>query len=128
VYEAGSYMAHCTNNEAEYTGLLTGLRWAAGRTPPVASFTVHGDSQLVIKQMRGEFRVNAGNLLPLHAEAKALAGRIARVTYTHVYREHNAAADAAGNRACDERRDFVSTHAGPTTLPSALGKRGREEE
>jgi ribonuclease HI len=87
-----------TNNEAEYQGLIAGLREALARG--ATELEARGDSQLVVRQMQGSYIVRAANLRPLHDEARALAKRL-RVTWRHVPRAENAEADAEANRAAD---------------------------
>jgi ribonuclease HI len=76
-----------TNNEAEYRALIEGLSdilqtlVSAGKDPRGYRIRVLGDSQLVIKQLNGEYKVRHPGMLPLNAEAKALASRFARVTF-----------------------------------------------
>jgi ribonuclease HI len=86
-----------TNNEAEYWGAILGLEQALawGATEVV----LRGDSQLVLRQLEGRYRVRAVNLVPLHARAAALLGRFVRVGFEWVRREENAAADAAAREA-----------------------------
>jgi ribonuclease HI len=91
---------HCTNNVAEYNGLLAALRWAADHG--ITSFTIRSDSELLVKQMRGEYKVKNPGLLPLYQEARSLARRIGRVTFEHVRREFNKDADRLANEAMDE--------------------------
>jgi probable phosphoglycerate mutase len=90
----------CTNNVAEYQGLLAALRWAAGNA--IAPFLVRSDSLLLVKQMRGEYRVKNAGLQPLHAEARGLVRRIGKVSFEHVRRELNTEADRLANEAMDE--------------------------
>ncbi|KAG8457838.1 hypothetical protein KFE25_005107 [Diacronema lutheri] len=93
VWEGSCYVgARATNNEAEYAALIRGL--AQARELGAGTLVVKGDSQLVIRQMRGEYRVKALNLRPLHDEARDLARAFASVTYVHVARALNARADA----------------------------------
>jgi ribonuclease HI len=89
-----------TNNVAEYEGLLAGLSWAVehGHT----RVHVRSDSELLVKQMRGEYRVKHPALQPLFAEAQRLRSRLASVTFEHVRREHNCEADRLANLAMDE--------------------------
>jgi len=95
----GEAIGVATNNVAEYRALIEGLRCAAGAG--VHDLEVVSDSELMVKQMRGEYRVKNAALRELNAEAEALAGRIARVTYTAVRREHNELADRLVNEALD---------------------------
>jgi ribonuclease HI len=93
----------CTNNVAEYRGLLAALSWAAEQG--VGRLHVRSDSELLVRQMRGEYRVKNAGLLPLFAEARALARRVGHVTFEHVRREHNRDADRLANEAMDEAAD-----------------------
>ena len=89
-----------TNNIAEYNGLLAALRWAVDEG--VRSLHVKADSELLVKQMRGEYRVKNPGLQPLYEEARRLADRVGRVTFEHVRREFNQDADRLANEAMDE--------------------------
>lgn len=100
VWEACTFLPHCTNNEAEYTGLVIGLRWLRAQGVK-GRVQVRGDSLLVVKQLRGEYTVHAPNLLSLYNEARSISSAVGQVTFAHVYREGNGAADACGNEACD---------------------------
>jgi probable phosphoglycerate mutase len=95
----GETIGVATNNVAEYRGLLAGLASAIGRG--VGELEVVSDSELLVKQMRGEYKVKKDTLKELVAEAHALASRLDRVTYTAVRREHNDLADALVNEALD---------------------------
>nr|WP_255665293.1 ribonuclease HI family protein [Luteitalea sp. TBR-22] len=104
--EAGATLAelvgplgHATNNVAEYSGLIAALTWAVEHGHD--QVRVKMDSELVIKQMRGEYKVKHAQMQVLHAEARALIGRLGRVTFEHVRREQNKVADALSNRAMD---------------------------
>lgn len=90
-----------TNNAAEYRALIAALRLFAhvgGRRA-----TVVGDSNLVVQQMRGAFRVKKDDLVPLHTVATVIASGFAEVSVSYVPREHNAVADALANYAMDSR-------------------------
>jgi ribonuclease HI len=89
-----------TNNVAEYEGLLAGLSWAVEHG--YTRVRVRSDSELLVKQMRGEYRVKHPALQPLFAEAQRLRSRLASVTIEHVRREHNCEADSLANLAMDE--------------------------
>lgn len=89
-----------TNNVAEYVGLIEGLRLA--QAAKVTHLQVIGDSELVVKQMTGKYRVNQPHLRHLHAEAKALVEGFARVTWRTVPRDDNRDADRQANLAADE--------------------------
>ncbi len=105
VAELRGALGVATNNVAEYSGLLAALRWALehGRT----NVHVRSDSLLLVRQMRGEYRVKNLGLQPLHREARALAGRIGRVSFEHVPRSQNEEADRLANLAMDEAAGLV---------------------
>lgn len=86
-----------TNNIAEYTGLLIGLQEAFTRE--IRHLTVYGDSQLVIRQMRGEYQVKSAKLLELYQNAKIIAQTFDNITFEHVYRDKNKRADELSNMA-----------------------------
>jgi ribonuclease HI len=88
-----------TNNMAEYRGLLSALTWAVDHD--VRSLEIRSDSQLLVRQMLGDYRVKNAGLLPLFTEARALAARIPKVRYTHIRRELNTEADRLANEAMD---------------------------
>jgi ribonuclease HI len=88
-----------TNNEAEYEGLLLGLRHALDAD--ATTVEVRGDSQLVIRQLEGIYQVRAPNLKPLHREARSLLSRFRARRLVWVPREQNHDADEAANRALD---------------------------
>ena len=97
--EHGERIGCATNNVAEYRGLIAGLEKAAelGAT----AVEVVSDSELVVKQMRGEYRVKNETLQDLHDEATRIARRVGRVDYTNVRRAENEVADRLVNEALD---------------------------
>jgi ribonuclease HI len=95
----GETIGNATNNVAEYRALIAGLESAAERG--VTELDVVSDSELVVKQMRGDYRVKNEVLRALWEEATELEGRFARVRYTAVRREHNELADSLVNEALD---------------------------
>ena len=88
-----------TNNVAEYKGLIAALEWACAHGH--RRVHVRSDSELLVRQMRGEYRVKNPGLHPLHQQARQLMGRIGTVTFEHVRRELNADADRLANEAMD---------------------------
>jgi len=98
--EVKGFIPHSTNNVAEYNGLLAALRWAGEHG--ISKLHVRADSELLVKQMRGQYRVRNPGLLPLYAEARALIGKVGSVTFEHVRRELNKDADRLCNEAMDE--------------------------
>ena len=89
-----------TNNVAEYRGLIAALAWAVANG--ISRLHVRADSDLLVKQMRGEYRVKSPGLQPLFEEARALARQIGHVRFEHVRRELNGDADRLANEAMDE--------------------------
>jgi ribonuclease HI len=87
-----------TNNVAEYRGLIAALEWALAHGH--RDVTVRSDSELLVKQMRGEYRVKNEGLRVLFAEARRLAAQM-RVRFEHVRREDNRDADRLANLAMD---------------------------
>jgi ribonuclease HI len=95
----GEAIGTATNNVAEYSALVAGLRRASQLG--VTELDVRSDSELVVKQMRGEYRVKNKDLQALFLDASRAARALARVTYTHIRREHNELADRLVNEALD---------------------------
>jgi probable phosphoglycerate mutase len=95
----GEAIGVATNNVAEYRALVEGLRKAAELA--VGEIEVVSDSELLVKQMRGEYRVKNAALRELSLDAAALARELDLVTYTAVRREHNELADRLVNEALD---------------------------
>jgi|SRR5437016_3359492 len=100
------YLGHVTNNIAEYRALIAGL--AAAARAGAGALRVCLDSELVVRQMTGEYRVKHAGLKPLHAEARATATRIPRVRFEAVRREQNARADQLVNETLDKVLGFES--------------------
>lgn len=98
----GEAMGVATNNVAEYRALVEGLRKAAELH--VDEVEVVSDSELLVKQMRGEYRVKNETLRELWDEAARLARRIGKVSYRAVRREHNELADRLVNEALDAEK------------------------
>ncbi len=96
----GETIGVATNNVAEYSALVAGL--ARAIEAGLGELEVVSDSELMVKQMRGEYRVKNADLRALFVEASSLARAVGKVTYTHVRREHNALADRLVNDALDE--------------------------
>ena len=98
--ELSEAIGHATNNVAEYSGLLAGLR-AAAKLAPGADIEVRMDSKLVVEQMSGRWKIKHPDLRPLAAQAGQAARALGRVTYTWVPRERNTHADRLANQAMD---------------------------
>jgi ribonuclease HI len=100
VEEIGAYLGVATNNVAEWTALLLGLEAAAKRG--IQRLGVRLDSELVVKQLRGEYRVKHAGLQPLYHRARQLLRAFAEVDIRHVPRKQNALADRLVNRLLDQ--------------------------
>ena len=103
---ANRYLGETTNNQAEYRALLLGLETVA-KTDPHGStteidLTVLMDSELIVRQMEGKYKVKAVDLIPLHEDAKALISHFGKATFKHIPREKNAQADALVNQCLDK--------------------------
>ena len=89
-----------TNNVAEYTGLIIGLKLAIDMG--IKSLVVEGDSMLIIKQMKGEYKVKSSNLIDLYDEAKVLEKEFEYIKFIHIYRVNNKRADELSNLAINK--------------------------
>jgi ribonuclease HI len=100
---AGRFIGRATNNVAEYRGLVFALEKAVdlGATQTV----VCGDSELVIKQMKGQYRVRNVNLKPHYEAAAALTQKLGHVEFVHKLRDGNKVADRLANLAMDRKGD-----------------------
>ena len=96
----GRFLGHQTNNVAEYQGLLLGLRHALELG--ARDIEVRADSQLMIRQLGGQYAVKHAGLKPLHAEALRLLRGFEKFSLKHIPREENGLADEMSNRAIDE--------------------------
>jgi ribonuclease HI len=94
------YIGRMTNNVAEYYGLIAALDWA--QSNEVRALRIESDSELLVKQMRGQYKVKSEDLKPLFERAKKMSQTFSSFRIDHVYREQNAEADALANEALDE--------------------------
>ena len=97
--EYKEYLGHATNNIAEYRGLLAGLKVAKKYLPCSVRFCL--DSELVVRQMKGEWRVRDANLSNLFSQANDMLSSFEKVEFNYVPREQNKAADKLANQALD---------------------------
>jgi ribonuclease HI len=95
----GRFLGSATNNVAEYEALIWGLTTALNRT--ASPLIVLSDSELVVRQVSGAYKVKSPSLRPLHAKAVELMRRIGNARIEHVRREENCAADRLANQAMD---------------------------
>lgn len=101
IFEKSEFLGINTNNYAEYRGLIAGISKALELKEDEVEFIM--DSQLVIRQMNGEYKVKSDNIKKLHEDAKALSSLIPKVKFTHVLRENEfvSRADALLNAEMD---------------------------
>jgi ribonuclease HI len=99
VAELSEFLGVKTNNFAEYSALLAALEYAIAKG--YKQLLVVADSELMVKQMKGQYRVNSPDLRPLWEEAKRRAARLERFDIQHVLRGKNKRADALANQAMD---------------------------
>ncbi len=110
--ELSEFLGIRTNNVAEYSGLLAALGWAVAHG--ARELRVVSDSELMVKQMRGQYSVKSPDLKPLYEEAQRRAAKLARFEMQHVLRGKNKEADRLANEAMDR-----GTGRGPAGRPSA---------
>lgn len=99
ISEGGAFIGEATNNVAEYQALIWGLGNAIALD--VRKLDVRADSELLVKQIKGEYRVKSEGIRPLHRKAMALLETLESYSISHVYRADNARADALANEAMD---------------------------
>jgi ribonuclease HI len=102
VAELSEYLGHHTNNYAEYQGLLAALRYAAENQ--IKALKVISDSELMVRQMKGVYKVRNPELRKLYDQAQQLVRRLDHFEIRHALREHNQTADRLANEAMDRGR------------------------
>jgi probable phosphoglycerate mutase len=102
VAELSEYLGHRTNNYAEYQGLLAALRWA--NENQIKAFKVISDSELMVRQMKGIYKVRHPELRKLYDQAQQLVRGLEHFEIRHALREHNQIADRLANDAMDRGR------------------------
>ncbi len=110
LYSVGVYLGEMPNNQAEYRALIMGLRAVAEFQP--SAVDVFMDSELVVRQMTGAYRVRDAILQRLYREATGLVQALPRVTFTHVRRAENALADQLANQALDRHKHATRQRSG----------------
>jgi ribonuclease HI len=117
VARLSQYLGCQTNNYAEYQGLLAVLAWAAENG--VTHLRVISDSELMVRQMSGRYKVSSPALLPLWQEARRRAGALERFEMRHTLRGGNREADRLANEAMDRGTSKTGPDSRPNTAPSA---------
>jgi ribonuclease HI len=121
--ELSEYLGAHTNNFAEYSALLAALQFAI--TNGHRSLRVVSDSELMVKQMKGQYRVNSPELRPLYDEAKRRVSQVDHFQIQHVLREKNRHADRLANLAMDRgmgRAPAANPVPAPAAAPPAPSK------
>ncbi len=108
ILSRGIFLGPTTNNVAEYTAVREGL--AAAKEMQAQSVRLFSDSQLLVRQLNGQYRVKSENLKGLYADCMELLASFSSWQVTHVYREKNTEADAMANQAMDKRGDVEIQH------------------
>ena len=101
IAEFSRYLGHRTNNFAEYSGLIAALSYALEHN--YSAVRVLSDSELMVRQMNGVYKVRSPDLRPLYEKARVLAQRLNWFRIEHVRREQNARADRLANEAMDRK-------------------------
>jgi ribonuclease HI/predicted RNA-binding Zn-ribbon protein involved in translation (DUF1610 family) len=117
----GRFLGKCTNNVAEYRALITAMEEA--RKLGARKIIIRGDSELIIKQMKGEYRVKHPDMKALYDEAQNLVGKFEQAKIEHNLRHKNELADKLANLAMDRRQDVTDIAEGngsPLDEPSAI--------
>jgi len=114
------YIGRTTNNVAEYYGLIAALDYAQANN--IRALRIESDSELLVKQMRGQYKVKSADLKPLFERAKKMSQALGSFRIEHVYREQNAEADALANEAMDE----VSGKSSAASATAAASSRSAE--
>jgi ribonuclease HI len=120
------YIGRMTNNVAEYYGLIAALDYA--QSQGIRALRVESDSELLVKQMRGLYKVRSPELQPLFERARKMSEALESFRIDHVYREQNREADALANEAMDEVESAAPKSAKlaaiPTPKPESRGPIG----
>jgi ribonuclease HI len=120
VAEISQYLGHHTNNYAEYNGLLAALRYAIARQ--IQSLKIISDSELMVRQMKGIYKVRHPELRKLYDQAQHLTAQIEHVEIRHALREHNQDADRLANDAMDRGRNSPRGEPEPHIKSESKGK------
>src|SRR5690349_24628073 len=107
------YIGRFTNNVAEYYGLIAAMDYA--QSHGVRAIRIESDSELLVKQMRGLYKVKSADLQPLYERAQKMSKAFDSFRIDHVYRELNREADALANEALDETEAKPANPANPAT-------------
>jgi Ribonuclease HI len=107
IHQEGKYIGQATNNVAEYTALVRALQYAVDHKIP--SVEIRADSQLLVRQLLGEYKVKSENLEELHRACRNLLQQLQWYEIKHIPREQNKLADKLANQALDRQKKKSST-------------------
>ena len=117
LHEAGYFLGRCTNNVAEYQGLLHSLQQAKALN--ATALDIHSDSQLLVRQITGQYRVKSPDLKPLYQEAIKRLSTFDDWKIQHVLRDKNQRADELANLAMDHKADITGDTPPATSTPNS---------
>ena len=120
IFELGKRLGRDTNNVAEYYALLAALDYAIGSG--IRALRIRSDSELLVRQMQGRYKVKSPDLKPLHERAVKMTRQLNYFTIEHVRRELNRDADALANAALDSGAPIASPT--PSISPDLVGTSG----
>lgn len=104
--KCGKYIGQATNNQAEYLGIIEGLRWLNKNIPSIEKLIIYMDSNLVVQQLNGVFKIKKPHLKTLWIDAHNLLKNFPNYEIIHIPRENNSLADELANLAMDNRSDI----------------------
>ena len=117
-FRIGKYLGRATNNVAEYYALIGALDYAQSQN--ISRLAVRSDSELLVRQMQGRYKVKSPDLKPLHERAQKMARALAHFEIAHVRREQNSEADELANLALDATGTVGGkTETAPSTPPAS---------
>ncbi len=100
--KCGNYLGVTTNNQAEYAGLIAGVKWVLEHEPQ-AELEIKMDSLLIVNQVKGLYKVKSPDLFPRFQEVRGLLAKLPKWNISHTYRSGNSIADGLVNEALDSR-------------------------
>jgi probable phosphoglycerate mutase len=121
----GRFIGRATNNVAEYRALITGLQEAKKRG--AKNLIIRGDSELIVKQMAGVYRVKHPDMIPLNEEAHALLAHFESHKFEHNLRHKNELADKLANLAMDRKADVTDADESPVDAPAPRATESGDE-
>jgi len=125
IWSSCKFIGYKTNNQAEYSGLIFGLKGALDLK--ITNLSVLGDSLLVINQVTGLYKVKSDSLLELHKEVLDLKAQFNFIEFNHVYRENNKRADELSNLALENIGDLSQTQSESDKMTKELAELGIQE-